>query len=51
MELHDDGEFVTLHFKFTNAQKKVKISNITKGAEEQTLIPTYEEAFLYPIDV
>ena len=38
MELHEDGEFVTLHFKFTNSTKKVKISNIHKGEDEKVLI-------------
>jgi hypothetical protein len=50
MDLHNSGDTVTLTFK-TGLTKTVPISKIHKAASERALVRTFEEAYLYPVDV
>ena len=50
VELHKDGRHVTLHPRVGSAFT-VKISAIEKQRHEKTLVETYEESFLFPINV
>lgn len=50
IELHQDGKTVS----FTNRWGKtfdVKTKEIRKLREEKTLVETYEESFLFPVEV
>ena len=38
MDLHEDGEHVTLRFKYTNQTKRVKIENLYKKEDEKVLV-------------
>jgi len=49
VELHKDGKNVTLKTNF--GEQTVKISEIKKERHEKTLVETYEEAYLFPINV
>ena len=50
VELHKDGKHVTVHPKIGSAFT-VKISSIQKLRHEKTLVETYEEAYLFPIEI
>ena len=50
VELHKDGKYVTLHPRIGQAFT-VKISSIEKLRHEKTLVETYEEAYLFPINI
>ena len=50
VELHKDGKNVTLHPRVGNPFT-VKISQIEKKRHEKTLVETYEESFLFPIEI
>lgn len=50
VELHNDGKTVTLHPSL-GSSFDAKIKDIKKLAHEKTLVETYEEAFLFPVEV
>ena len=50
MELHVDGEHVTLHYKIGTTQV-VKIKNMYKKHHEKELVQTFEEPFLFPVEI
>lgn len=50
IELLEGGEKLRLHFKYQSS-REVKISQIIKKKEENFLVETYTEPFLYPIEV
>ena len=52
MELLDDGRQVTLHFgKLRARSQTVNISDIRKLEHERTLVETYEEPCMFPLQV
>ena len=50
IELHEDGKTVTVTFK-TGGTKELKIKDIMKKEHEKTLVQTFEECYLFPIEV
>ena len=51
IELHQDGKNVTFHFKIGAQKTTVPIKDIFKGKNEKDLVQTFEEGFLYPVNV
>jgi hypothetical protein len=50
IELHEDGKTVSVQFK-TGGHASLKIKDIMKKQNEKELIQTFEEGFLFPIEV
>jgi len=50
IELHEDGKTVSVEFK-TGGSATLKIKDIIKKENEKELIQTFEEGFLFPIEV
>lgn len=50
VDLHEDGKTVTLTFK-TGGTTTVNIRDITKKQHEKELVQTFEECYLFPIQV
>ena len=50
IELHEDGKTVSVEFK-TGGHATLKIKDIMKKQNEKELIQTFEEGFLFPIEV
>jgi len=50
IDLHSDGEHVTFTYK-TGFSKTLKIRNIHKKKHEKTLVETFEEAYLFPVEI
>ena len=52
IELLDDGKRVNLHFgRVGGSTQTVDISQIKKLAHERTLVETFEESSMFPIEV
>ena len=50
IELHEDGKTVTVTYK-TGGQQLLKIKDIQKQQSEKELVQTFEEGFLFPVEV
>lgn len=50
MELNEDGESVNMYYK-TGGSINVKIKNIKKLRHEKELVQTFEEPYLFPVEV
>ena len=50
IDLHDDGKTVTVGFK-TGGSATFKVKDILKKQHEKELVQTFEEGFLFPIEV
>jgi hypothetical protein len=50
IDLHEDGKTVTVQFK-TGGKATLKIKDISKKANEKELVQTFEEGFMFPIEV
>lgn len=50
IDLHEDGKSVTVTFK-TGGITTLKIKDITKKQHEKELVQTFEEGFMFPIEV
>lgn len=50
VDLHEDGKSVTLTFK-TGGTQTVHIKDIKKKKHEKDLVQTFEECYLFPIEV
>ena len=50
IELHEDGKNVTVTFK-TGGHATLKVKDIMKKQHEKELVQTFEEGFLFPIEV
>eukprot|EP00351_Strombidinopsis_sp_SopsisLIS2011_P005320 CAMPEP_0116874324 /NCGR_PEP_ID=MMETSP0463-20121206/5754_1 /TAXON_ID=181622 /ORGANISM="Strombidinopsis sp, Strain SopsisLIS2011" /LENGTH=153 /DNA_ID=CAMNT_0004517791 /DNA_START=191 /DNA_END=652 /DNA_ORIENTATION=+ len=51
IELNKDGKSVTFHFKIGGQKSTVAIKDIVKGKNERELVSTFEEGYLYPVNV
>lgn len=50
IDLHEDGKTVSVKFK-TGGQTQFKVKDIIKKKHEKELVQTFEEGFLFPIEV
>jgi len=50
IDLHEDGKTVSVTFK-TGGHAQFKIKDIIKKKHEKELVQTFEEGFLFPIEV
>ncbi len=50
IDLHEDGRTVTVTFK-TGGSTTLKVKDIHKKAHEKELVQTFEEGFLFPVEV
>lgn len=50
IDLHEDGKTVTVGFK-TGGSVTLKVKDIVKRQHEKELVQTFEEGFLFPIEV
>lgn len=50
IDLHEDGKTVSVRFK-TGGTAMFKVKDIMKKRHEKELVQTFEEGFLYPIEV
>ena len=50
IDLHEDGKTVSVEFK-TGGSATLKIKDIMKKADEKELVQTFEEGFMFPIEV
>jgi len=50
IDLHEDGKTVSVEFK-TGGTATLKIKDIVKKANEKDLVQTFEEGFMFPIEV
>jgi hypothetical protein len=50
IDLHEDGKTVTVQFK-TGGTATLKIKDIMKKSNEKELVQTFEEGFMFPIEV
>ena len=50
IELHEDGKSITVTFK-TGGSQDIKIKDIVKQRHEKELVQTFEEGFLFPVEV
>ena len=50
IDLHEDGKEFTATFK-TGGQATFKIKDVVKQSHEKEMVQTFEEGFMYPIQL